>query len=273
MKVMPQENELICEVARLLHNIDLSGYNAAFLNRRLELIISRKGFKNSRQLMHEIVNNTAFALELETALTVNTTSMFRDPEFYVSLLRTINNKWQPNDEHRIWHAGCSSGEEMFSLAILLKENNLLNNCVQYGTDISHEALQTARGGSFKVSQFTKAAKNYRESGGQYSLKEYTSICYDQIMLDPQLKKRFIFSYHHLGNDKVFQTFDLILCRNLFIYYDFTYQQKMLKVLQEALLPTGLLCMGSCEAITFIDPEGVFECIDKKQHIYRKKAVL
>ncbi len=262
--------ELVCQLAYELHGIDLSGFSPTFIHRRLELMCSRAGLQTIAELKNELVNNESFSHELHDSLTVNTTSMFRDPEFYRWLMELLKNKWTPGNEYRIWHPGCSTGEEVFSLAILLEELDLLRNTSQFGTDISHNALCKARAGAFPAAHYRAANRAYLASGGSKTLHEYISLLIHQVLLKPTLKQQMRFSHHHLGKDAPFHEFDLVVCRNMFIYYEFNHQRKLLQDLHASMKSGAILCLGKSESISMIDDEGHFECLSKANFIYQKK---
>ncbi len=261
-------NEIV-DLAIHLYGINLGGYSPEFLDRRLELLASRKGLNSAFHLKHEIINNANFAKELEMNISVNVTSMFRNPEFFKQLLNIIKIDYQPNDTLRIWHPGCSEGNEVYSLAILLHEAGLLSNTLLYGTDISHEALLIAKEASIRVEHLKIFSSDYRIAGGKSSLKDYFILSYQKAIINKAIRKHTCFSGHQLGSNSSIRKFQIVICRNMFIYYNSSYQTMLLNSLLESLDEGGLLCMGLYEPISHLKGAEKLVCIDNKFRIYRK----
>lgn len=261
-------NEFV-DLAINLHGIDLGGYSPEFLDRRLELLASRKGINSVFQLKHELINNANFAKELEMNISVNVTSMFRDPEFFKRLIDVIKIDYQPSDSLRIWHPGCSEGNEVYSLAILLHEADLLSNTLLYGTDISHEALLIAKEASIRVEHLKLFSSDYRIASGKYSLKDYFILSYQKAIINKAIRKHTCFSAHQLGSDSSIRKFQVVICRNMFIYYNTSFQTILLNSLLESLDEGGILCMGLYEPISNLKGAEKLVCIDDKFRIYRK----
>ena len=261
-------NEIV-DLAINLYGIDLGGYSPEFLDRRLELLASRKGINSAFQLKHELINNANFAKELEMNISVNVTSMFRDPEFFKRLIDIIKIDYQPSDNLRIWHPGCSEGNEVYSLAILLHEANLLSNTLLYGTDISHEALLIAKEASIRVEHLKIFSSDYRIASGKYSLKDYFILSYQKAIINKAIRKHTCFSAHQLGSDSSIRKFQVVICRNMFIYYNTSFQTMLLNSLLESLDAGGILCMGLYEPISNLKGAEKLVCIDDKFRIYKK----
>jgi chemotaxis protein methyltransferase CheR len=197
--------------------------------------------------------------------------MFRNPDFFKALSTIIRKEYTDSASLRIWHPGCSNGQEVFSLAILLHELGLLEKSLLYGTEINHTALKSAQNGTIDASMLRHFNEAYRKSGGKLSLREYFNLSYDKAILNRNLRNNMQFGYHQLENDNSFQEFDIICCRNLFIYYDATVQTQMLQKMTDSLKPNGILCLGVQESISHLPLSDQYETINEDLTIYRKIA--
>jgi chemotaxis protein methyltransferase CheR len=222
-------------------------------------------------LKHTLVNNQHFFQEFLDEITVNVTEMFRDPSFY----KAINNQVIPylsTYQHiKIWSAGCSSGEEVYSLAILMNETGLSKKSFIYGTDINTEMLKEARKGIYSLKKIKSYAENYQYSGLKGSLTDHFTIMYDAATVHSELKHNTLFSVHNLVSDAIFNEFQLISCRNVFIYFESELQEKILELFYNSLAPLGFLCMGSKETIRSDKFKKKFKVINSKENIYQKIA--
>jgi chemotaxis protein methyltransferase CheR len=218
----------------------------------------------------EIQNNDIFFEQFLEEVTVNVTEMFRDPEFYKTLREKVLPHLSTFPFIRIWHAGCSTGEEVYSLAIILKEEGLLNRSLLYATDINQGVLEVAKLGKFPISQIQQYTDNYFKAGGIGELSEYYTANYDSVMFNKQLNKRMVFSVHNLVADQSFNEFNLILCRNVMIYFNSKLQNKVVKLFTDSLSPFGFLSLGNKELINFTDSFKYFTQVDQKMKIWKKK---
>jgi len=264
-----QLNELI-DLIKKFHGFDFSWYSKASLKRRVLRIMQNKK-QTFYDLKHTLVNNQPFFQEFLDEITVNVTEMFRDPSFY----KAINNQVIPylsTYQHiKIWSAGCSSGEEVYSLAILMNETGLRKKSFIYGTDINTEMLKEARKGIYSLKKIKSYAENYQYSGIKGSLTDHFTIMYDAATVHSELKHNTLFSVHNLVSDAIFNEFQLISCRNVFIYFESELQEKILELFYNSLAPLGFLCMGSKETIRSDKFKKKFKVINSKENIYQKIA--
>ena len=207
--------------------------------------------------------------ELLQCFSVTVTEMFRDPELFKALRERVIPYLKTFPHVRIWHAGCSTGEEVYSTAIILKEEGLYDRSTIYATDFNDGALDTARKGIYKLESGKEFSKNYQKSGGRKSLSSYYHANYDAMIFDKELRKNVTFSNHNLVLDGSFGEMHLIICRNVLIYFDKTLQNRILNLFDESLCDNGFFVLGSKETINFSDIEKHFSVIDKKWKIYQK----
>jgi chemotaxis protein methyltransferase CheR len=262
-----QLDELI-DLIKKFHGFDFSSYSKASLKRRVLRIMQNKK-QTFYDLKHTLVNNQPFFQEFLDEITVNVTEMFRDPSFY----KAVNNQVIPylsTYQHiKIWSAGCSSGEEVYSLAILMNETGLSKKSFIYGTDINTEMLKEARKGIYSLKKIKSYAENYQYSGLKGSLTDHFTIMYDAATVHSELKHNTLFSVHNLVSDAIFNEFQLISCRNVFIYFESELQEKILELFYNSLAPLGFLCMGSKETIRSDKFKKKFKIINSKENIYQK----
>ncbi len=260
-------NDLI-DLVKKIHGFDFSGYSKASLRRRITRIMQLKRL-SYYDLKHMLVNDVAFFQNFLEEVTVNVTEMFRDPLFY----KTINDQVLPylsTFQHvKIWSAGCSSGEEVYSLAILLHEAGLHKKSFIYGTDINTEVLKEAKKGIYSLRKIKAYAENYQYSGLPGTITDHFTILYDAATIHTELKQNTLFSVHNLISDNVFNEFQMISCRNVFIYFESPLQEKILDLFYRSLCPLGFLCLGSKEAIRSDAFKKRFKTISSKENIYQK----
>jgi chemotaxis protein methyltransferase CheR len=195
--------------------------------------------------------------------------MFRDPTFYKSLNIQVIPYLSSFQHIRVWSAGCSSGEEVYSLAIILNESGLNAKSFIYGTDINTEMLDEARKGIYSLRKIKSYTENYQLCNLPGSLTDHYTIMYDAASIHSELKQNTLFSIHNLVSDNVFNEFQMISCRNVFIYFEAELQQKILDLFYKSLCPLGFLCLGSKETIRFPDFKSKFKVINQKENIYQK----
>lgn len=265
-------NELkaLVEVIHELYDFDLSGYSVESLTRRFNRFIDVNSLDSAVDLERKIINREVSMAELINGLTVNVTEMFRDPLFYQSIRENVVPYLKTFPSFKIWHAGCSTGEEVYSLAILLKENDLLKRAIQYGTDINSEVIQKAKSGIYPSKNMNVNSTNYIHSGGKVSLSDYYVSKYGSVKMDKTLRKNMVFARHNLINGSSFNEFQLILCRNVLIYFDNELKNRVLKLFYESLPAYGYLALGSMESLVATRFERHFEIVDRQNKIYRKK---
>lgn len=220
-------------------------------------------------LKHTLVNDQHFFQEFLDEITVNVTEMFRDPSFYKALNNQVIPYISSYQHIKVWSAGASSGEEVYSLAILLNEVGLRKKSFIYGTDINSEMLKEARKGIYSLRKIKSYAENYQFSGLKGSITDHFTIMYDAATIHSELKQNTLFSVHNLISDNIFNEFQLICCRNVFIYFESELQEKVLDLFYNSLAPLGFLCMGSKETIRSEKFKKKFKVINYKENIYQK----
>jgi chemotaxis protein methyltransferase CheR len=263
----PQITELI-DLVKKVHGFDFSGYTKASLKRRITRIMQLKKL-SFYDLKHALVNNQDFFQEFLEEITVNVTEMFRDPSFYKGLNSQVIPYLSTYQHSKIWVAGCSTGEEVYSMAILMREAGLSNKSFIYGTDINTEVLREARRGIYSLRNIKSYAENYQFTGLKGSISDHFTILYDAASIHNELKQNTLFSVHNLVSDGVFNEFQLISCRNVFIYFETELQEHILELFYKSLCPLGYLCLGSKETIRSDTFKKKFKVINPKENIYQK----
>ena len=266
------ELQLLFEAIFLKYGYDFREYNKAHIKRRVLQRLAISQISTVTELQNLILRNKEFFREFLNDLSINVTEMFRDPDFYKSFRERIVPKLQTYTFFKVWHAGCSTGEEVYSLAILMQEEGLLDRCRVYATDFNRKVLEIAREGVYQKADMEEYERNYTLSGGKKKLSDYYKSMYGSVILDKDLSNRFVFADHNLVTDSVFAEVHLILCRNVLIYFDKKLQDKVLKLFHESLAPSGILCLGTKESIKYTLVENLFEVVDEKQKIYKKKII-
>ncbi len=232
------------------YGYDFTGYSRASLKRRLLRLYGLDKQVSFAEFRYKVVSDSLYFKRFVEQITVNVTEMFRDPGFY----RTLRTEVLPNlgtyPFIRIWLAGCSTGEEAYSIAIILKELNLLHKSLVYATDINPSVLEKAQQGLFPLSQMKQYSENYIASGGPRDFSSYYSANYSLAKFNGDLKEKMIFSTHNLVSDHSFNEFQLILCRNVLIYFDRELQFKVLQLFDNSLENLGYLALGTKETVDF-----------------------
>jgi len=259
--------ELI-DLVKKIHGFDFSDYTKASFKRRLDRIMMLKKY-NFYDLKHILVNNPDFFQEFLEEITVNVTEMFRDPAFYKALNNQVVPYLSTYQHIKIWCAGCSSGEEVYSLAILLNEEKLGKKSFIYGTDINTEVLKEARKGIYSLRKIKSYAENYLFTGLPGSITDHFTIMYDAAAIHSELKQNTLFSVHNLISDTIFNEFQMISCRNVFIYFETELQERILDLFYKSLCPLGYLCLGNKETIRSDFFRKKFKVINQKENIYQK----
>jgi chemotaxis protein methyltransferase CheR len=263
------EIELLLEGVFRHYGFDFRSYAYASVRRRLWKRTEAEGLSSISGLQALVLHDSAAMERLLLDLSVSVTAMFRDPGFYqvfrddvVPLLRTY-------PFIRIWHAGCSSGEEVYSTAILLEEEGLLERTRIYATDINDAVLQQARAGIFPLNRMQEYTENYIRAGGKRSFSEYYTAKYDGALFSPSLTRNTVFSQHNLVTDRSFSEFTVIFCRNVLIYFDRDLQNRVHTLFYDSLVMLGILALGSKESLRFSQYEACYEKLHPREKLYRK----
>jgi chemotaxis protein methyltransferase CheR len=259
--------ELI-DLVKRVHGFDFSDYSKASLKRRLSRIMMIKKLE-FYDLKHALLNDPQFFQNFLEEITVNVTEMFRDPSFYKALSAQVIPYLSTYQHIKMWSAGCSSGEEVYSLAILLDQAGLRSKSFIYGTDVNTVVLKEARMGIYSYRNVKAYAENYHLTGLKGSLTDHFTVLYDAATIHSELKANTLFSVHNLISDTVFNEFQMICCRNVFIYFEMQLQEKILELFYKSLCPHGFLCLGSKETIRSDVFKRKFKAINQKENIYQK----
>ncbi len=257
------------ESIRFVYGYDFTEYAEASVKRRIEHFMKSNKIGALNDLGRILLKDENIFERFVRDITVTVTEMFRDPTFYRSLREKVVDRLATYPFIKIWVAGSSTGEEVYSIAILLKEEGLLKRSVIYATDINQEALQTAKEGIYPIGQMKNYTTNYIKAGGKHGFSDYYTAKYNAVLLDKSLRQNIVFSAHNLVADKSFNEFQLILCRNVLIYFSQALQNRVINLFYESLCPFGFLALGNKESLLFSDRRQKFEEIDKKERIYIK----
>ncbi len=262
-----QLDDLIIAIENV-HGFDFSKYSQASFKRQVDKFLQLQRL-SVFDLRNSIINDVDYFEQFLCSVTVNVTEMFRDPYFYRSIRENIVPYLNSYQRIKVWNAGCSTGEELYSFAILFIEENLYNRSLFYGTDINPEVLKIAKSGIYELPKMKLNAENYSASGAPYSLSNYYTAKYGAVSIKHSIKKNVLFSLHNLVSDGVFNEFQVISCRNVVIYFDVELQNKVIELFYHSLANFGFLCLGTKETIRNVDLRNRFKIIDKKNNIYQR----
>jgi chemotaxis protein methyltransferase CheR len=265
------EVELLLEAIHRHYGFDFRSYAFASLRRRLWKRIQAEGLETISGLQERVLHDPEAMNRLLLTLSINVTAMFRDPSFYTAFRSKVIPLLRTYPFIRLWHAGCSTGEEVYSMAILLTEEGLYDRVTIYATDINEVVLQQARTGIFPLDKMQEYTANYLRAGGTRSFSEYYTAAYDGALFSPALRERVVFAQHNLVNDRSFAEVNVILCRNVMIYFDRTLQNRVHQLFYESLPIYGILALGSKESLRFSTVEDRYEELSEREKIYRKVA--
>lgn len=244
------EIKLLLDAIFLKYGYDFRDYSGSHLERRIQGRLIRSNLKNIAELQHKILHNPDFFHTFLLDLSLNVTEMFRDPSFFAIIRENIIPVLKTYPYIKIWHAGCSSGEEVYSMAILLHEENLLDRTTIYATDFNQMVLNKAKEAIYPLDRMKIYAENYYKANGKTSLTDYFTISYGAALLNGDLKKNIVFSDHNLVTDGVFGEMNMIVCRNVLIYFNQELQEKVHNLFYNSLVQGGYLCLGSKESLIF-----------------------
>jgi chemotaxis protein methyltransferase CheR len=263
-----EQIELLLADVLELYGYDFTGYSRASLKRRILRLFALDKQVSYAEFRYQIINDKSYFKRFVEQITVNVTEMFRDPTFYKTLRNQVLPQFGTYPFIRIWLAGCSTGEEAYSMAIVLKELNLLNKSLIYATDINPIVLEKASQAMFPLSQMKQYSENYISSGGTKDFSSYYSANYSLAKFADELKSKIIFSTHNLVSDHSFNEFQLILCRNVLIYFDRSLQFNVLQLFDQSLDKLGYLALGTKETIDFSPIAKRYKRLDMEK-IWRK----
>ncbi len=264
------EVELLIQAVMMKYQYDFNQYSRSSIHRRLTQALNRFSCETVSDLQKKVLRDPKFFPQLLDYMTVSTTEMFRDPTYFKSIREQVIPFLRTFPSLKVWVAGCSSGEELYSLAILFKEERLLDKTIFYATDINPNNIEKAKVGIYSRDDIQKASKNYQLSGGKSSLSEYYKAAYDAVQLDRSLINNVAFSDHSLATDAVFGEVHLVSCRNVLIYFERALQDRAIGLFKDSLVRGGFLGLGSKESLHFSDHKNQFEIVNKEDRIFQKR---
>jgi chemotaxis protein methyltransferase CheR len=262
------EIRLLLEAVNEKYGYDFRKYSMAYLKRRLLSRQRRSNMASVAEMLHRVLYDHEFFQTILLDISLNVTEMFRDPKFFHAVREKVLPILKTYPFLKIWHAGCSTGEEVYSMAILLKEEGLLERSLIYATDFNQEVVRKASEGIYPIDRMKLYAENYYKALGRDSFSDYFTVKYGSAIIDQSLKKNIVFSDHNLVTDGVFGEMNMIVCRNVLIYFNRDLQNRVIGLLYDSLLPGGILCLGTKETLIFSEYRSKYIQLNKI-NIYRK----
>lgn len=263
------ELELLLEGIFRYYGFDFRDYAPASLKRRIGSFIRAENLMSVSGLQDKVLHDPACLERFLLALSVNVSAMFRDPSFFLSFRSKAVPLLRTYPFIRIWHVGCSMGEEVYSMAILLEEEGLYDRCRIYATDSNESALRKAKAGTYPIELMRKYAYNYIKAGGKRTFSDYYAQESDRASVFPSLRQNIVFSQHNLVSDGSFNEFNVILCRNVMIYFNKSLQERVHSLLHNSLVTFGILGLGSKESLRFTPHQADYEELDAREKLYRR----
>lgn len=264
------EIRLLIQAIYEKYGYDFRNYSHAHVKRRILNRFQLSGMPSVAHMIHEALVNHKFVDLLLMDLSINVTEMFRDPSFYKALREHVVPLLKTYPFIKIWHAGCSSGEEVYSMAILLKEEGLFNRTQIYATDFNPVIIKQAKEGIYPISRMKEFTLNYQKAGGKASFSDYYTANYESAKILESFKKNIVFATHNLVTDSVFAEVNMVVCRNVLIYFDRKLQDKVIGLFADSLAGGGVLCLGSKENLQFSEYYDIFDSLVAGERIYIKK---
>ncbi|OMF23464.1 chemotaxis protein CheR [Paenibacillus sp. FSL H8-0548] len=259
---------LLLEGIYSISGFDFRNYLRSSLQRRIKYRLSLEGLRTITALLEKVLHEPGFINKLLNDFSIKVTEMFRDPSFFAALRTEVIPSLRALPEIRIWHAGCATGEEVYSMAILLQEEGLLEKTKLYATDMNEYAIEIAKQGRFPLKRMQTFTKNYLKAGGTKEFSAYYTTDHDYALFHPDIKKNMTFAQHNLATDRSFNEFHLILCRNVLIYFDSDLQSRVHRLFFESLSQNGFLALGNMESI-ISNQKTHYNDINCSERIFRK----
>jgi chemotaxis protein methyltransferase CheR len=265
------ELELLLEAVYRRYGYDFRNYARTSLRRRITTLMKEEDLRTVSALQDRVLHDAAAWDRFLQGISVNVSAMFRDPHFFLTFRRRAVPMLRTYPFIRIWQAGCSLGEEAYTLAILLEEEGLYDRSLIYATDINDSTLRQAREGIYPADVMQKYTQNYILSGGQRAFSEYYTARYEFAIMRPTLQRNIVFSQHNLVSDGPFNEFNVILCRNVMIYFNRALQERTHELLHSSLSMFGILGLGARESLRFMPQEHSYEQLEAGEKLYRRIA--
>jgi chemotaxis protein methyltransferase CheR len=269
MHTTAESFKTLFEKIHVRYGYDFTNYAEESLVRRSTLFMNNLKIDSWDDLTSLVLDNESTFEEFIKYISVTVTEMFRDPSFYLKLREKVLPILETLPVVKVWVAGCATGEEAYSVAILLKEKNLLGRSIIYATDINQKSLHIAKEGIYPISAIKTYTVNYIKSGGERAFSEYYTAKYDLTTFDQSLRNHIVFAPHNLAVDEAFNEFQIIVCRNVLIYFNPTLQERVINLFYESLSPSGFLALGSKESLVFSTRRECFQEVDRREKIYIK----
>jgi chemotaxis protein methyltransferase CheR len=263
------EIELLLEAIYRHCGFDFRSYSFPSIRRRIWHRVYTEQLSSISSLQEKILHNPHIMKKLVEDFSINVTELFRDPRFFLTFRKQVIPMLRTFPDIRIWHAGCSTGEEVYSMSILLHEAGLHKKTRIYATDMNETVLATAKQGKFPLDKMQLYTNNYVKSGGTKAFCEYYTVVDNDVLFHPFLRENIVFAQHNLATDYSFNEFHVILCRNVMIYFNNTLQNRVLNLFYESLKQEGILGLGAKENIAFTNHAACYEEIDVHEKLYRK----
>jgi chemotaxis protein methyltransferase CheR len=263
------EIDLLLEAVFQVYGYDFRSYSRASIDRRVRLFAAEAGFANIAEMIPKVLHDEVFFYQLSQFFSVSVSEMFRDPFVFAAIRRIALPKLHSYPFFKVWHAGCATGEEVYSMAILLQEGSLLERSTIYATDFNDKALEQARKGIYPLDRIQSYTRNYQDADGKRSFSEYYHASHDSAVMNSGLKDRITFARHNLIADGVFGEMHVVFCRNTLIYFNHELQNRVLQLFTESLVHGGILCLGSSESLEFSAVKEQYEVLDEEARLYRK----
>ncbi len=265
------EFKLLLEAVFIKYGYDFREYSPTSLKRQVARRMDQDGIGSISEFQHRVIYDEAFFKKILLDFSINVTELFRDPEVYLAIRKEIVPILRTYPSLKIWHAGCATGQEVYSIAIMLKEEGLYDRCQIYATDINQDALAVAKEGIYSKNRIKEDVQNYLLAGGKSSLADYYTANYGHLIMKRELKKNILFMDHNLATDGSIGEMQLILCRNVFLYFREDLQRKVVSVFNDSLCPGGFLCMGARERLFPKKTGNYFREFLLNEKVYRKGA--
>jgi len=264
------EIQLLLEAIFQKYGYDFRDYAKAHVKRRILRRLALSDLDSISAMQHQVINDLAFFEQLLLDLSINVTEMFRDPHFYRTVREEVAPVLQTYPFVKIWLAGCATGEEVYSLAILLKEEGLYDRSQIYATDFNQVVLEKAKEGIYPVEHLKDYSINYQKAGGLGSLADYYTAKYNSVIIKQELKEKIVFADHNLVTDSIFGEMHMVVCRNVLIYFNKDLQNRVVGLFLDSLCAGGFLCLGSKESLRFSQYVDAFEIVAEQERIFRKR---
>ncbi len=264
------EIDLLLEAIFQRYGYDFRSYARASVDRRVRQFLAGTGCSTISEMIPKLLNDKEFFTRLAQYFSISVTEMFRDPFVYRAIREKVVPVLRTYPFFKVWLAGCATGEEAYSLAIMLEEEGLLKKAIIYATDFNDEALDRVREAIYPLDRMREYTTNYQRAGGKTSLSEFYHAKYGSAVMRADLKEHITIANHNLAVDSAFGEVHLVLCRNVLIYFNRDLQDRVLGLFTESLVHGGFLCLGTSEDIQFTGASGDYEVIDRKAKLYKRK---